>query len=47
MILHERGQRLVVVIDEAHFLKADALHILRTLSNLETEHEKLVTVLAV
>ncbi|MCB2181659.1 MAG: AAA family ATPase [Desulfobulbaceae bacterium] len=44
---HETGQRLVVIIDEAHFLKADALHILRTLSNLETEHEKLVTVLLI
>jgi general secretion pathway protein A len=41
------GKRLVIVIDEAHFLKADALHVLRTLSNLETEEEKLVTVLLV
>lgn len=41
------GRRLVMVIDEAHFLSADALHSLRTLSNLETEHEKLVTVLLV
>ncbi|OKY75745.1 MAG: hypothetical protein BM485_08545 [Desulfobulbaceae bacterium DB1] len=47
LALHEHGKRLVVVIDEAHFLKADALHILRTLSNLETEQEKLVTVLLV
>lgn len=45
--LHAGGRRLVVIIDEAHFLKADALHILRTLSNLETEHEKLVTVLLI
>ncbi len=45
--LHARGRRLLIVIDEAHFLKADALHILRTLSNLETEREKLVTVLLV
>ncbi len=45
--IHEQGRRLVIIIDEAHFLKADALHILRTLSNLETEHEKLVTVLLV
>ncbi len=43
--LFQQGRRLVIIIDEAHFLKADALHILRTLSNLETEHEKLVTVL--
>lgn len=43
---HE-GKRLVIVIDEAHFLSSDALHSLRTLSNLETEHEKLITVLLV
>lgn len=42
--LHAAGKRPVVFIDEAHFLKADALHLLRTLSNLETEEEKLVTV---
>lgn len=45
--LHAEGRRLVIVIDEAHFLKADALHVLRTLSNLETEEEKLVTVILV
>lgn len=45
--LFEQGKRLVIVIDEAHFLKAEALHVLRTLSNLETEQEKLVTVLLV
>ncbi len=47
LLLYEAGRRLVIIIDEAHFLKADALHILRTLSNLETEQEKLVTVLLV
>lgn len=45
--LHQRGRRPVIIIDEAHFLKADALHILRTLSNLETEREKLVSVLLI
>jgi len=45
--LHGKGKRLVVIIDEAHFLKADALHILRSLSNLETELEKLITVLLI
>jgi MSHA biogenesis protein MshM len=45
--LHGRGVRPVIVIDEAHFLKADALHILRSLSNLETESEKLVTVILI
>jgi type II secretory pathway predicted ATPase ExeA len=47
LIYRHEGRRLVIVIDEAHFLSADALHSLRTLSNLETEHEKLVTVLLV
>lgn len=47
LALHSVGRRLVVIIDETHFLKADALHILRSLSNLETEEEKLVTVLLV
>jgi len=47
MVLRAAGRRLVIVIDEAHFLAADALHSLRTLSNLETEREKLVTVLLV
>lgn len=47
LALHDKGRRLVIIIDEAHFLKADALHILRTMSNLETEQQKLVTVLLV
>jgi len=45
--LHEKGIRPAIAIDEAHFLKADALHLLRTLSNLETESEKLVTVILI
>ncbi len=45
--LYHRGRRPVIIIDEAHFLKADALHVLRTLSNLETEQEKLVSVLLI
>lgn len=47
MTLGRDGRRLVIVIDEAHFLSAEALHALRTLSNLETEQEKMVTVLLV
>lgn len=39
------GVRLVLIIDEVHFLKAEALHILRTLSNIEVPEQKLVTVL--
>jgi general secretion pathway protein A len=40
-----RGLRLVLIIDEVHFLKADALHLLRTLSNIEVPDHKLITVL--
>ena len=47
LLYYSQGKRLLIIIDEAHFLKADALHVLRTLSNLETEQEKLVTVLLV
>lgn len=47
LALHRQGKRLVVVIDEAHFLKADGLHLLRTLANLETEKQKLITVLLI
>jgi type II secretory pathway predicted ATPase ExeA len=47
LALDGEGLRLVIVIDEAHFLASDALHSLRTLSNLESEREKLVTVLLV
>lgn len=43
--LTEEGHRLVILIDECHFLSADCLHILRTISNLETPEGKLVTCL--
>lgn len=36
------GQRFVVVVDEAHRLSADALEVLRLLSNLETERQRLI-----
>jgi type II secretory pathway predicted ATPase ExeA len=45
--LHGQKQRLVLIIDEAHFLQAEALHVLRSLSNLENEEEKLITVLLI
>ena len=45
--IHEQGKQMVLLIDEAHFLKADALHILRTLTNLETEESKLITVILI
>lgn len=51
-LIHQRvlreqreGRRVVILLDEAHFLSTDALHLLRTLSNLETSDEKLVTVI--
>jgi len=50
--VHERilreeraGRRVVILLDEAHFLSSDALHLLRTLSNLETPDQKLATVI--
>jgi len=42
---YHRGRRIVLLVDEAHFLSADALHMIRTLSNLETPEEKLVTMI--
>lgn len=42
---HRKGIRLVMMIDEVHFLQADALHIVRTLSNIEAPTAKLMTVL--
>lgn len=47
MALHRQGKRLLVVIDEAHFLKSDSLHLLRTLANLETQTNKLITILLI
>jgi general secretion pathway protein A len=43
--LHGRGKKLVLLIDECHFLSADSLHVLRTLSNIEVPDRKLVTCL--
>jgi general secretion pathway protein A len=41
----QQGQRVVLIIDEAHLLTADCMHIVRTISNIETPQEKLVTCL--
>ena len=41
--LHQRGQRLVLIVDECHLLDADCLHIIRTLSNIEIPERKLTT----
>jgi general secretion pathway protein A len=43
--LHEQGQRLVIIVDECHLLSADCLHVVRTISNIETPQQKLVTCL--
>ena len=41
--LRENGKRLVLIIDECHFLSADCLHVIRTISNIEIPECKLVT----
>lgn len=43
--LHRQGRRLVILIDECHFLTADSLQTLRTISNIEEPAGKLVTCL--
>lgn len=43
--LHEQGQRLIIMVDECHLLSADCLHMVRTISNIETPQQKLVTCL--
>lgn len=43
--LHQRGQRLVIILDECHLLTSDCLHVVRTISNIETPQRKLVTCL--
>lgn len=47
MELQAEGKRLVLIIDESHLLSADCLHIVRTLSNIETPERKLVTCLLI
>ncbi len=42
--LHREGRRLVLLVDECHFLASDSLHMIRALTNLETEEAKLVTI---
>jgi general secretion pathway protein A len=43
--LHQQGQRLIIIVDESHLLSADCLHIVRTISNIETPQLKLTTCL--
>jgi general secretion pathway protein A len=42
---YSMGQRIVLIIDETHFLQSDQLHMIRTLTNLETPQEKLCTII--
>ncbi len=44
---HSRGQRTVLMIDEAQNLSADALEQVRLLTNLETTREKLLQIILV
>lgn len=43
--LHHQGKKLVILVDECHFLPADTLHMVRTISNLEVPERKLVSIL--
>ncbi len=43
--LQQRGQRLIIILDECHLLSADCLHVVRTISNIEIPERKLVTCL--
>ena len=43
--LHREGRKLVVMIDECHFLGHEPLQMIRTLSNIELPERKLVTIL--
>jgi general secretion pathway protein A len=43
--LHQQGRRLVIILDECHLLSSDCLHIVRTISNIETPEKKLSTCL--
>lgn len=45
MALYAAGKKLVVTVDECHFLGLDALQVIRTLSNIELPERKLVTLL--
>ncbi len=41
--LHRQEKRLVILIDECHFLSSDCLHFVRTISNIEIPECKLTT----
>jgi type II secretory pathway predicted ATPase ExeA len=41
--LYHQGRKLVLIIDECHFLSSDNLHLVRTISNIEIPERKLTT----
>jgi type II secretory pathway predicted ATPase ExeA len=43
--LYRKGRKLIVIIDECHFLGLEPLQMVRTLSNIELPDKKLVTIL--
>ena len=43
--MYQRGQRLIIIVDECHLLDADCLHVIRTISNIEIPERKLTTCL--
>jgi len=43
--LHQQGRRLVIILDESHLLSSECLHVVRTISNIETPEKKLSTCL--
>jgi general secretion pathway protein A len=43
--LHKAGRKLVIIIDECHFLGVEPLQMVRTLSNIELPQKKLITIL--
>jgi len=40
---YKQGKRMALILDEAHFLNVSSLHLVRTLTNIETAKEKLIT----
>lgn len=40
---YKQGKRVALILDESHFLNVSALHLIRTLTNIETAKEKLIT----
>jgi general secretion pathway protein A len=43
--MYHHNRKLVILIDECHFLSASSLHMIRTLSNIEVPEQKLLTCL--